>query len=204
MTPARSTRLQKHARPTRLPVLAVLAVLAIFPSLACGKSPSEPDKGTQGGTNGAKSTAPSASPAADQAGFAGPMLAEDQLRLMTAPPGDDVVAIVKAERARQAALGRSVIVYAGAKWCEPCQHFHKAAAAGKLDKAFPKLTIVEFDVDTDGDRLKRAGYRSKFIPLFVVPDENGQPTDRRLEGSVKGDGAVDEIVPRLRRILSSS
>jgi thiol-disulfide isomerase/thioredoxin len=108
------------------------------------------------------------------------------------------------ERARQAALGRSTIVYAGAKWCEPCQHFHKAAAAGKLDKAFPKLTIVEFDVDADGDRLKRAGYRSQYIPLFIVPDENGRPTDKRLEGSVKGDGAVDEIIPRLKRILSSS
>ncbi len=171
--------------------LFMLAALAP----GCSKSPTEavPDRS---GTN----------PAANSAGGGpvGPMLADDQLRLLTAPAGDDVAEIIKAERARQAALGRSLLVYAGAKWCEPCQHFHKAAAAGKLDQAFPKLTIVEFDVDADGDRLRRAGYRSQFIPLFVVPDENGRATDRRVEGSVKGDGAVDEIVPRLKRILSSS
>lgn len=168
--------------------------------VGCSRSPSEAsaDPASKPTTTATGSTTSNAG-----SGPVGPMLADDQLRLLTAAPGDDAAAVIKDERARQQALGRSTIVYVGAKWCEPCQHFHKAAAAGKLDKAFPKLTIVEFDADADGDRLKRAGYRSQYIPLFIVPDENGRPTDKRMEGSVKGDGAVDEIVPRLRRILGS-
>jgi len=174
----------------------VLGALLCCALTACSKSPSEASADPQ--------AKPASSASSDQGtlGPAGPLLADDQLRMLTAPPGDDAAEVVKAERARQVALGRSTIVYVGAKWCEPCQHFHKAAAAGKLDKAFPKLTIVEFDADADGDRLKRAGYRSQYIPLFIVPDENGRPTDKRMEGSVKGDGAVDEIVPRLKRILN--
>ena len=39
-------------------------------------------------------------------------------------------------------------------------------------------------------------------PFFVVPDANGRATDKRFEGSVKGNGAVTNITPRLRQILS--
>jgi thiol-disulfide isomerase/thioredoxin len=202
--------LPRSTAPSRF-TRSLLVSMVGLALLGCGKSP-EPEKSDRSAD---KKSAPPLSTSAAQngngqngpsntGGPVGPMLADDQLRMMPAPAGDDVTAIVKAERDRQAALGRTIIVYAGAKWCEPCQHFHKAAAAGKLDKAFPKLTIIEFDVDEDGDRLKKAGYRSKFIPLFIVPDENGRPTERRLEGSVKGNGAVDEIVPRLRQILGSS
>jgi hypothetical protein len=40
------------------------------------------------------------------------------------------------------------------------------------------------------------------IPLFVVPDASGRASDKRFEGSVKGDRAVSNIAPRLRQILS--
>lgn len=40
------------------------------------------------------------------------------------------------------------------------------------------------------------------IPLLAVPGEDGRGTPLRIEGSVKGDRAVDEIVPRLQAILA--
>jgi thiol-disulfide isomerase/thioredoxin len=181
------------ARARSVVVLGALAAV-----LACGKSQPEV------GSDPAAKPKPAASQVDNGAGGGmGPLLADDQVRIVEAPATGDVETIVREERARQAALGRSLIVYAGAKWCEPCQHFHHAAAEGKLDKAFPKLTVLEFDVDNDRERLATAGYSSRFIPLFIVPDKDGKPTDKRMEGSVKGEGAVDEIVPRLRKLLES-
>jgi hypothetical protein len=184
-----------------LGVRSFVAVGTLAALLACGKS--QPEAGSDPAAKPAPATSQADKSADNGAGGSmGPLLADDQVRMVEAPPGD-VVTIVREERARQAALGRSLIVYAGAKWCEPCQHFHHAAAEGKLDKAFPKLTVLEFDVDNDRERLSTAGYSSRFIPLFIVPDKDGKPTDKRMEGSIKGDGAVEEIVPRLRKLLES-
>src|SRR5690606_3139639 len=117
-------------------------------------------------------------------------------------PGEDVAKLVRAEREKAAADGRDLVVYVGAKWCEPCQRFHKAAERGELDDEFPTLTLLEFDLDEDRDRITAAGYTSRLIPLFVVPAEDGRASDRRFEGGVKGEGAVANITPRLRKLLA--
>jgi thiol-disulfide isomerase/thioredoxin len=130
------------------------------------------------------------------------VLAPKGIRFEHAPKGDDLAAIVKTARDGAAANGRDLVVYVGAKWCEPCQRFHQAAERGELDEQFPNLTIMDFDLDEDRERLVTAGYESKLIPLFVVPDASGRATDKRFEGSVKGDRAVSNIAPRLRQILS--
>jgi hypothetical protein len=93
-------------------------------------------------------------------------------------------------------------VYVGAGWCEPCRRFHAAAAEHKLDADFPTLRLLEFDADRDGGRLQAAGYVSRLIPLFVRPAADGRSSGRQIEGSVKGDRAVGEIVPRLRALLT--
>lgn len=118
------------------------------------------------------------------------------------PEGGDVATAVRNERERAAADGRKVVVYVGATWCEPCQRFHEAAKRGELDADFPDLTIVDFDLDDDRQRLVEAGYVSKLIPLFVAPGADGRASDRRFEGGVKGDGAVRHIVPRLRSLVA--
>ncbi len=117
------------------------------------------------------------------------------------PGAGDVAPLVRTELDKASADGRDVIVYVGAKWCEPCQKFHHAAQAGELDGEFPDLTIVEFDIDEDRDRVTAAGYRSRLIPLFVKPDADGRASTRRFEGGPKGDGAVASIAPRLKKIL---
>jgi len=38
--------------------------------------------------------------------------------------------------------------------------------------------------------------------MFAKPGPDGRGTGRQIEGSVKGDGAVNEIVPRLRSLLA--
>ena len=92
----------------------------------------------------------------------------------------------------------------GAEWCEPCRRFHAAVAEGRLDAVFPGLVFLELDLDRDGARLLEDGYGSRLIPLFALPGPDGRasadPT-QRFEGSIKGEGAVDEITPRLRRLL---
>jgi thiol-disulfide isomerase/thioredoxin len=127
--------------------------------------------------------------------------APGKLELVDAPVVADIPPLVARELADARAHGRRLLVYVGASWCEPCRHFHDAAAAGKLDAAFPQLRLLVFDADRDRDALSRAGYDSAMIPLFAVPADDGRATGRHIEGSIKGDGAVAEITPRLRALL---
>ncbi len=127
------------------------------------------------------------------------MLAQG-IRFVKAEAGE-VSQVVRAEREKAAADGRDLIVYVGAKWCEPCQRFHHAAQRGELDVEFPNLTILEFDLDEDRDRVVAAGYSSKMIPLFVTPGPDGRASSLRFEGGVKGERAVSNITPRLRKLL---
>ena len=115
--------------------------------------------------------------------------------------GQDAASVVRRELDRAHADRRELIVYVGAPWCEPCTRFHHAAAAGELDQAFPGLRLLEFDHDRDEARLQDAGYTSRLIPLFAVPGPDGRASGKQIEGSIKGDGAVAQIAPRLKALL---
>ncbi len=116
-------------------------------------------------------------------------------------PADDLAATVRRELAVAKKERRDLVVYVGATWCEPCQRFHAAVARGELDDALAGLTLIELDFDRDGDRLAKAGYVSQYLPLFAIPGPDGRSSGRHLEGSIKGEGAVAEIAPRLKRLL---
>jgi hypothetical protein len=131
-----------------------------------------------------------------------PLVLARGVRFIKAGPGDDVAKLVRTERTAARADGRDLLVYVGAKWCEPCQHFHAAALKGDLDGEFPDLSILEFDLDDDRERIVDAGYTSRLIPLFVMPGDDGRASNRRFEGSVKGNGAVSNISPRLHQLLA--
>ncbi|HEY3802298.1 MAG TPA: thioredoxin family protein [Kofleriaceae bacterium] len=127
-----------------------------------------------------------------------------KLELVDAPPtpaGANVATTIANEVTRAGHDGKELVVYVGATWCEPCQQFHAAAAAGKLDQAFPKLRLLVFDNDRDGDALQAAGYRSRLIPLFALPNADGTSSGKQIEGSVKGADAVKQISPRLEALL---
>ena len=117
-----------------------------------------------------------------------------------APATGDAAAWIASQRAP----GKDTIVYVGASWCEPCRHFHDAVAAHQLDSKFPRLRLLEFDWDRDGDRLTAAGYGSQMLPLFALPDASGKPAGPQIEGSIKGPGAVDEITPRLAGLIAAA
>ncbi len=123
-------------------------------------------------------------------------------RLVTADStARPVIDTVRKQVELSTSRGRQVLVYVGATWCEPCQRFHDAVLSGKLDEAFPKVDFVEFDHDRDADGLEAGGYRSRMIPLFAVPSRSGRASGRQHAGAIKGDGAVDYVVPKLRMLL---
>src|SRR3954467_13737119 len=90
------------------------------------------------------------------------------LQLIAAPAGQDAATVV-AERLHKTPRGRRLLVYVGAAWCEPCERFKRAAAAGELDAQFGDVDLLVFDADADSERLARAGYVSQLIPLLVEP-----------------------------------
>jgi len=124
-----------------------------------------------------------------------------KVEIVQAPVGEDAIATIQRESQRASAEGKKLVVYVGAPWCEPCVRFHDAAAAGKLDATFPSLRLLEFDRDRDETGLAKAGCITRLIPLFARPTSDGRCSDRRIEGSIKGEGAVAEITPRLAGIL---
>lgn len=175
------------ARPVPRSLARPLGPLALFASLlsvACSKGSKEPEKAA---------TAPAAVTSAGSA--------EHHVRTLKAPDGADAARLIGVARAKEASEGRTLVVYVGASWCEPCRRFHAAAESGALDSAFPKLTLLEFDMDKDRDRLAIAGYSPRMIPLFAIPNGDGRASGRSFEGSVKGDGAVAEITPKLAALL---
>jgi len=123
------------------------------------------------------------------------------VRFVDMPPEGDVGDAVRRELSRAAGERRRVVVYVGAVWCEPCQRFHQAAVRGDLDATFPDLTLLEFDLDRDLERLRVAGYTSKYIPLFALPATNGSASGKQTEGGIKGEGAVAYMAPRLKALL---
>jgi len=124
------------------------------------------------------------------------------MRVTPAPASGAVAAIVRDALSGAAAEKRTLVVYVGADWCEPCQKFHRAAEGGELDTVFPSLTMLEFDLDRDAKRLAAAGYVSKYIPLFALPTQDGTASGKQIEGVTKGEGAVAYIAPRLKRLLA--
>lgn len=127
-------------------------------------------------------------------------IVNNHVEFIAAAPGD-VATQIKDERAKMQKRNRTLVVYVGATWCEPCQRFHRAAQAGKLDKDFPRLSLLEFDLDADGERLQKAGYHPAYIPFFGMPGDDGRATERSFEGSIKGEGAVDDIKPKLQELI---
>jgi hypothetical protein len=125
-----------------------------------------------------------------------------RLRTVAAARDGDVAALVRHEAAEAARARRRIVVYVGATWCEPCQRFHDAAARGELDGPFGDVTLLEFDLDRDGDRLQSAGYGSQYIPLFALPAPDGTASGKQIEGAIKGEGAVAFVVPRLANLLA--
>jgi hypothetical protein len=123
------------------------------------------------------------------------------LRVVRAASQPDAAHVVAEAVSKAKSESRRLVVYVGATWCEPCKRFHDAAKAGALDRDFPDVTMLEFDLDEDRQRLAADGYAGQFVPLFVLPDATGHASSRKFEGSIKGEGAVANITPRLRSLL---
>ncbi len=172
---------QRHTRPARRGLLTLLGIFAVS---AC---------------NGRRD------PHAVAAKVAAPVVAKSQVKPQMAhrsQPQAPLEQFVQQHVEEADASGMRVLVYVGATWCEPCQRFHKALESGQLDEALAGTKFIEFDADKDRSELRAAGYASKFIPLFSVPDQSGHASGRAIEGSVKGDSAVREnLVPRLLALL---
>lgn len=115
--------------------------------------------------------------------------------------GDSVDALVR--DAIAAADAKRVVVYVGASWCEPCTRFHEAVERGELDAQLAGVRFLEFDADEHTKILDAAGYGGRLIPRFAVPGTDGRGTDAKIEGGIKGDGAVPHIMRRLEELLAT-
>ncbi|MEZ4454377.1 MAG: thioredoxin family protein [Nannocystaceae bacterium] len=124
--------------------------------------------------------------------------------LVPAPIEGAIAPIVVEALERARVDRRTLVVTVGARWCEPCVRFHDAVARGELDARLPGVRFLEFDLDRDGARLREAGYDSRYIPLFVIPEADGRGGTRRVEGGIKGDLAVDHILGRLGPLLAGA
>lgn len=125
-----------------------------------------------------------------------------KVRFINAPAEPAAVEKLVMQKSQEAqTTGRTLLVYAGASWCEPCRRFHEAADRGDLDAQFGDLDFLSFDVDIDNERLAYGNYDTGMIPLIALPGPDGKASGKSMNGSVKGDGAVTEMTPRLKALL---
>ena len=110
--------------------------------------------------------------------------------------------LVREAKAKAESEQRRLLIYVGAAWCEPCQVFHRAVEAGRLDAELANVRFLEFDSDVDARRLEAAGYGGAMIPRFALPGPDGRGTDAKIEGGVKGEAAVGHIMGRLQDLLA--
>ena len=103
---------------------------------------------------------------------------------------------MKAALTQAHADGRTLLVYVGAEVVRAVPALPPRGREGELDAAFPRLSILGFDADRDATALGAAGYTSRLIPLFALPRDDGRASGKQIEGSVKGEAAVNEITPR--------
>ncbi|MFT3706745.1 MAG: hypothetical protein QM817_03680 [Archangium sp.] len=124
------------------------------------------------------------------------------IRFITAPEGD-VAPMVVSQLAKSQTEKRQLLLYVSATWCEPCRVFHEAVDRGELTGKLGAVDLLAFDSERDAERLIIANYESQFIPAFHLPLANGQSSGRKIEGSVKGNGATNDLVPRLKELLAA-
>ena len=117
------------------------------------------------------------------------------------PRGVEASAFVRSEMQRALGDKKKLVIYVGAASCEPCRRFHEAADAHALDAAFGDLRFIDLDHEEDEAALVALSCESQMIPLFALPTGDGRCSDRRVEGGIKGDGAVAYMSPRLRTLV---
>ena len=91
-----------------------------------------------------------------------------RVEIIEAPDEDDTAGLVRRELARAKADGRTLLVYVGATWCEPC----KAAVPALLAFAKERGTPVVAITDEGAEQLDTffASWKGAF-PEIVVSDE---------------------------------
>jgi hypothetical protein len=125
---------------------------------------------------------------------AAPTLAH--VKVIEAADDVDALSLVRTRRLEAKAEERVLVVYVGAKWCEPCKRFRHELASGALDGRLGRVTLLAFDADRDGDRLAAAGYRSSFVPFVALPGADGQPAETQ-QATGKGSDAWRELLEKL-------
>lgn len=183
-------------------VLSAMAVLAA----SCQRAPAPPSPPTAAPPAPAEVAPPPPPPAAvpppPAASPAAGVVERQHLEWLPGPAEGPLAPYLVKELARAKQDNRRLVVYVGATWCEPCRRFHEAAQAGQLDDAFANLRFIEFDLDRDRDRLAADGYASQMIPLIALPGPDGRGNGKGMQGSVKGEGAVANMRPRLQELLA--
>src|SRR5579871_5708124 len=142
---------------------------------------------------GCGTTSASPDPPPSSSTLSGSSARNRKVEWVALPKQGDPAAFVRTEIERARHDEKKLVIYVGAKWCEPCQRFHQAAEAGSLDASFPDLRLIDLDHDADEAAVGGLGCGSQMIPLFSLPDATGHCTDQRAEGGIKGDGAVSYI-----------
>jgi len=125
-----------------------------------------------------------------------------KVRFIDAPREPAIIEKLVLEKvAASKAVDRTLVVYAGASWCEPCRRFHEAAERGDLNAQFGDVDFLAFDVDIDNERLAYGNYDTATIPMIALPGDDGKASPKIMSRPVKGQGGGPEKYPRLKALL---
>ena len=117
----------------------------------------------------------------------------------------NVADAVRKETERATRDGKQLVVYVGAVWCKPCKEFQAASEQRGFGEELSSLRFMKFDWDLHQSPLIRAGYGSQYLPLFVLPNDDGKGSEKRMFGARgKGREAIENLKERLLALVASS
>lgn len=141
-----------------------------------------------------KTAMPVAAPSAPVAATGAPEAPKRAPHFVEVPTDAGLLDTIRGETRAAESAGETLVVYVGARWCKPCQHFERALASGRLDASLAGLRLLHVDLDARGAELGAHGYATNVIPYFTVPTAKGTPSARKFSTDAMGTEVVEQIV----------
>jgi thiol-disulfide isomerase/thioredoxin len=121
-------------------------------------------------------------------------------------PSSNILNVLKAEIPKAKELGQRPFAYFYADWCAPCKALRKSLDDGDplMMDAFRGTYIIQLNADTWSKKLAGTQFTVKAIPVLFELDQNGRPTDRKIDGGAWGEDIPRNMAPPLREFLQPS
>jgi len=113
----------------------------------------------------------------------------------------ELLPLLAAQVERAKGKGLVPIVEFYADWCPPCRAFQQALEHPRMREALRGTLLIKVNAEDWQDKMKGTGYVVRSIPLFVLPNADGRPSDKILDGDKWRRPTPDAMAASIAKLL---